>query len=146
MKRATSAVGDVSISLPILLFDGVCNLCNGGTQFVIRRDPAPGKFRFAALQSESGQALLRKHGLPPHALDSFVMIEGDRASVRSTAVLRVLHRLGFPWSIFYPLILVPRILRDAVYDGIAARRYRWFGKQETCMVPTPEIRSRFLSG
>lgn len=129
---------------PILLYDGVCNLCNGVTQFVIRRDPAPGKFRFAALQSDAGRALLRKHGLPEDSLDTFVMVEKGRAYLRSTAGLHVLRGLGFPWSVAYPLILVPRALRDAVYDWIARNRYSWFGRQESCVVPTPEIRSRFL--
>jgi len=130
---------------PILLFDGVCNLCNWVTQFVIRHDPAPGKFRFAALQSKPGQDLLRKHGLSPDSSDFFVMILGERSYVRSTAGLHVLRGLGFPWSIFYPLILVPRPLRDVVYNWVAAHRYHWFGRQETCIAPTPEIRSRFLS-
>lgn len=129
---------------PIVLFDGVCNLCNGITNFVIQRDPAPGHFRFAALQSECGQRLLHKHGLPTEDLDTFVMIDGDRALVRSTAALHVLRGLGLPWSLLYVLIVVPRPLRDAVYRWIARNRYRWFGQRDSCMVPTPDIRSRFL--
>lgn len=140
-----AAQGPTPAEQPILLFDGVCNLCSGVTRFVIRHDPPPGKFRFATLQSERGQEILRDHGLPGDVLDTFVMIEGKRAHVRSTAGLRVLRGLGFPWSIFHVLILVPRPLRDAVYDWIARRRYRWFGRKDACMVPTPEILSRFLA-
>ena len=138
---------------PILLFDGVCNLCNGITQFVIRHDPRPGKFRFAALQSEAGQRLLREHGLPTDDLDSFVMIDGggsaagkpSRPYLRSTAALRALRTLGFPWSLMYVFIIVPRPIRDAAYRWIARHRYRWFGKRDRCMMPTPEIQSRFLA-
>jgi predicted DCC family thiol-disulfide oxidoreductase YuxK len=129
---------------PILLIDGVCNLCNGIAQFVIRRDPSPGRFRFAALQSNCGQQLLREHGLPTEDLGTFVMIDGKRVFVRSTAGLHVLRGLGLPWSLLYVLIIVPRPMRDVVYRWIARNRYRWFGKQESCMVPTPDIRSRFL--
>lgn len=129
---------------PILLFDGVCNLCNGLVQFVIRRDPAPARFRFAALQSEAGQRLLREHGMSTSDLDTFMMIADGVAHVRSTAALNVLKRLGLPWSLASIFIAVPRPMRDAVYRWIARNRYRWFGRREACMVPTPELRSRFL--
>jgi len=129
---------------PILLFDGVCNLCNGITAFVIRHDPPPGRFRFAALQSESGQRLLREHGLPTDDLHTFVLIERGRALVRSSAGLHVLRGLGLPWCLLYPLVIVPRPLRDAAYRFIARNRYRWFGKRDACMTPTPEIAQRFL--
>ena len=129
---------------PILMFDGVCNLCNGLNQFVIKRDPPPGCFRFVALQSERGQAILRQHGLPTDSIDTFVMIDGSHAYLRSTAGLHVLRRLGFPWSMLFPMILVPVEFRDVLYDWIAKRRYRWFGRQTSCIVPTPDIRSRFL--
>jgi predicted DCC family thiol-disulfide oxidoreductase YuxK len=141
MTRVTERHAD----RPILLYDGVCNLCNGVTRFVIRHDPAPGRFRFAALQSELGLQILREHGLKRDIVDSFVMIEGERVHLRSTAGLCVLRRLGFPWSLLYACIAVPRPLRDAVYDWVARNRYRWFGRQDDCVVPTPEIRSRFLS-
>lgn len=132
---------------PILLFDGLCNLCNGVTKFVIRHDPSPGRFRFAALQSEAGQRLLRQHGRPSDDLDSFIIIEGvpPRAYVRSTAALRTLKKLGLPWSLLYALIIVPTPIRDAVYRWIARHRYRWFGKRDVCMTPTPDVQSRFLS-
>lgn len=129
---------------PVLLFDGVCNLCNGIVRFVIRRDPPPAQMRFAALQSDAGRRLLGEHGLPSDRLDTFVLIERGRAYQRSTAALRTLRRIGLPWSLLYPLIVVPRLLRDAVYDWIARHRYGWFGRRDACVVPTPEIESRFL--
>jgi predicted DCC family thiol-disulfide oxidoreductase YuxK len=129
---------------PVLLFDGVCNLCNGLTRFVLRRDPAPGTFRLAALQSEAGRRLLREHGLPPDDADTFVLIEDGKLYVRSTAALRVCRLLGLPWSLLWVFVWLPRALRDAAYDAVARRRYRWFGRRDACMVPTPELRARFL--
>lgn len=129
---------------PVVLFDGVCNLCNGIVRFVIARDPPPGRMRFAALQSEAGQRLLRRHRLPVAELESFVLVEGDRAWRRSTAALRVLRLLGFPWALLWGLAVVPAPLRDAVYGWFARRRYRWFGKRDACMRPTPDVRARFL--
>jgi predicted DCC family thiol-disulfide oxidoreductase YuxK len=129
---------------PVLLFDGVCNLCDAAVRFVIERDPPPATFRFAALQSETGRALLGRFGLPVDALDTVVLLDGERAFTRSSAGLRVLARLGLPWSLLAVLLVVPRPLRDAAYDWIARNRYRWFGRRETCLVPTPEVRSRFL--
>jgi predicted DCC family thiol-disulfide oxidoreductase YuxK len=128
----------------ILLFDGVCNLCNALTNFVIRHDPPPARFRFAALQSATGRRLLERHGLPLDEPASFVVIDRGRALVRSAAVLRVLRILGLPWSLASLLVLVPRAWRDRAYDALARRRYRWFGRRESCIVPTPEIRARFL--
>ncbi len=127
----------------ILLFDGVCNLCNRLVQFVIRRDPQ-GKFYFASLQSVRGQQLLQKHHLSTHDLDSFVYIRGNRCDTKSTAALHLFKELGGWWRLLYGFILFPRPLRDAVYNWIAKNRYRWFGKQETCMIPTPEMKKRFL--
>lgn len=143
-RSARNAVSSASDDRPILLFDGVCNLCNGVTQFVIRRDPPPAKFRFAALQSQAGRRLQREHGLEEGALDTFVLIEDGVAYVRSTAALRVARRMGAPWSLAYAFIVVPRPLRDALYRWISRNRYRWFGVRDACMVPTPELRSRFL--
>lgn len=130
----------------IVLFDGVCNLCNAWVRFVIRHEPAPPRFRFAALQSEAGRALLGQDAQPGRTEepDSIVLIDGDRRFVRSSAALRVLAKLGLPWSILALLLLVPRPLRDAVYACVARNRYRWFGRREACMLPTAELRSRFL--
>ena len=128
----------------IILFDGVCNLCNRTVDMVIRRDPV-GRFRFAALQSERGKALAAEHGIDAEAMSSMVLIESGRAYVRSTASLRVYRRLRVPLKMLWPFILVPRPIRDAVYSFIAKRRYRWFGKRETCRLPTEAERARFLS-
>jgi predicted DCC family thiol-disulfide oxidoreductase YuxK len=127
----------------ILLFDGVCNLCNGLVRFTIKRDPLA-KIKFASLQSEGGQSLLKKFNLPTDDLDSFVYIIGERYYLRSTAGLHLLKDLGRPWSLAYSFIVVPAFIRDLVYKLIAKKRYSLFGKRDTCMVPTPEIRQRFL--
>ncbi len=127
-----------------ILFDGVCTLCNGFVQFVIARDPSA-RFRFASLQSPAAAALLRESGVTAPLPDSIVLVEGRRVFVRSSAALRILRGLRFPWVLAYGFIAVPRFVRDPVYDVIAAHRYRWFGKRETCMVPTPELKRRFLA-
>jgi predicted DCC family thiol-disulfide oxidoreductase YuxK len=129
---------------PIVLFDGVCNLCSGVVAFLIRHDRAS-RFRFAPLQSELGRALQVRHGLDPDALDTFVLVDDAGAHARSTAVLRILRELPAPWRWLWPLVAVPRPLRDALYGFVARRRYRWFGRRDRCFVPTPELRSRFLS-
>lgn len=128
----------------IVLFDGVCNMCSGIARFLIARDRTGRKFKFSALQSEAGQRLLREHGLSADDLETFVLIEGGSAHVRSAAALRVMRRLGFPWSLACALSIVPRPLRDWVYRLVARHRYRWFGKRASCMAPTPEMRARFL--
>jgi len=127
----------------ILLFDGVCNLCNGIVQFTIKRDPK-GKFKFASLQSESGQLLLKQFGLPTNDFNSFVFINGDNYFLKSSAGLHVLKELGGVWKVFYIFIIIPRPLRDFVYSIIAKTRYKIFGKLDTCMIPTPELKQRFL--
>jgi len=131
-----------------ILFDGVCNLCNGFVQFVIRHDAA-GQFRFAALQSEAGQALLAAHGQPltPAALAdpaSVVLVADGRVHTHSAAVLRIAGRLGGPWRLAAVGWLLPGPWRDAAYRFVAQHRYRWFGRQESCWLPTPELRERFL--
>ena len=137
-------VEPVAFERPIVLFDGVCNVCSRLTRFVIEHDPPPARFRLAALQSETGRRLLREHGLPKDELDTFILVEGDRALVRSTAALRLLALLGPPWSLLAVLRVVPRPVRDAAYNWIARHRYAWWGKRDQCMVPTPDVRSRFL--
>ena len=128
---------------PIVLFDGVCNLCNVAINFVIDRDPEL-VFRFASLQSSVGEELLARYDIDTNETDSIVLIEDARAYVKSTAALRIARRLGKLWPISYAFIIVPRPLRDVVYNGIAKRRYKWFGKREACRVPTPDERERFL--
>lgn len=127
----------------IILYDGVCKLCNGVVQFVLKFDRNK-IFRFAALQSEVGQKLLREAGVEPGGMESIVLIEQDRASMRSTAALRIARRLPMPWSCLYALVLVPQRLRDALYSAVARNRYRWFGRSESCMLPSAEVRQRFL--
>ena len=126
-----------------ILFDGVCNLCNGFVRFVVRRDPAAG-FRFAALQSPAAAALLREAGVASPLPDSVILVEDGRVYLRSGAALRIARGLRFPWPLAYAAIVVPRFIRDRVYDAVAARRYRWFGRRDVCMVPTPELQKRFL--
>lgn len=130
---------------PIVLFDGVCNLCNGTVQFIIDRDPS-GAFRFAALQSDAGKTALAARGraAPEGEPDSVLLLDGDRVYERSDAALRIARRLSGAWRLFFVFIVVPRFLRDLVYRFIAKHRYRWFGKTEECRVPTPELRARFL--
>jgi predicted DCC family thiol-disulfide oxidoreductase YuxK len=127
----------------ILLFDGVCNLCNGLVQFMIKRDPKR-KFKFASLQSNSAQKLLDRFGLPKNEFDSFVLIKGDKYFLKSTAVLLVLKELGGFWRLFYAFTVLPRSFRDFIYDRVAKSRYRIFGKRDQCMIPTPDLQSRFL--
>lgn len=127
----------------VVLFDGVCNLCNASVNFVIDRDPA-GRFRFAALQSEAAAPLLARAGLAPDHLGSIVLVEEGRIYTRSTAALRIARRLSGAWPLLAVFLAVPRPLRDLAYDVIARHRYRWFGRAEACRVPTPELRTRFL--
>ena len=128
---------------PIVLFDGVCNLCNGSVQFIIRRDPAA-RFRFASLQSPLGEELGPGSGSTRQAVDSVILVEGDRWYKESDAALRIARGMGGAWKALWALRLIPRPLRDAAYRLVARNRYRWFGKQETCWLPTPELRGRFL--
>ncbi|GIW36138.1 MAG: thiol-disulfide oxidoreductase [Meiothermus sp.] len=129
----------------IVLFDGLCNLCNSTVQFIIRHDPS-GRFRFASQQSEIGQKLLAQHNISTaQALaDSVVVLEGDKVWLESDAVFHILYRLGGIWSIPAVLWFLPKRLRDWAYRRVAKHRYRIFGKREHCMVPTPELKQRFL--
>jgi predicted DCC family thiol-disulfide oxidoreductase YuxK len=132
----------------LLLFDGVCNFCNGAVLFLIDRDPRE-RLVFASLQSELGQATLRAHGLLGGGDDlgasaSMVLIEEGRVYQRSAAALRLVRLLRWPWPLLYAAVLVPRAVRDWAYDTFAARRY-WFGQSNQCRVPTPELRRRFIT-
>lgn len=128
----------------IVLFDGECNVCNRTVDFLLRRDRER-RLRFAPLQSDAGRQLLARFGLPADRLDTVVLVEGDRFWTRSTAFLQALRRLPFPWPLASALRLVPRPLRDRAYDAFARNRYRWFGRRETCRVPAPDERDRFLA-
>jgi predicted DCC family thiol-disulfide oxidoreductase YuxK len=128
---------------PIILFDGVCNLCNGWVQFIIKRD-ARALFRFAALQSRAGQRILTQYGLCPQLLDSMVLIDAGSVFTKSDAVLRIVGYLPGMWPLLGLLRIVPRWLRNGAYDRIAENRYRWFGKKDACMLPTGNVAHRFL--
>ncbi|XBP66569.1 thiol-disulfide oxidoreductase DCC family protein [Bacillus velezensis] len=128
----------------VLLFDGVCNLCGGAVQFIIKRDPA-GKISFASLQSDTARELLASEGLPTEQFDSMIFIENGRIYKKSAAVLKVSRHLRGAWRLSAVFFAVPRPLRDRAYSFIARRRYKWFGKREACMLPSPEIKNRFLS-
>lgn len=128
---------------PVLLFDGVCNLCNVSVQWVLKHDPK-GIFHFAALQSDTGQAMLKRFHLDTNNLQTVVLLDGERVYLRSDAPLEVMRRLGGLWRILYGLKIVPRFIRDAVYNWVARNRYRWFGQREECLLPRPEWKARFL--
>lgn len=128
---------------PIVLFDGVCNLCSGSVQFILKRDPEA-RFRFASLQSEVGQTIQAEHGLDSGALSSVLLLEDGRLYRESAAALRIARHLPGAWKLLAAFKIVPRPIRDGLYRLIARNRYRWFGKSETCWLPTPELRGRFL--
>lgn len=128
------------VDRPVLLFDGVCNLCCSSVRFVLKHD-REGVFRFAPLQSDAGRRLA-----PNQTLDTVVLVDGAGVHTRSTAVLKTLKYLPFPWPVFYyTLIILPRALRDAVYNAIGTRRYGWFGRKDACWVPDSAVKERFLN-
>lgn len=128
----------------VVLFDGVCNFCNASVQFIIKRDPK-GHFRFTPLQSEAGQAILKQLGMNIMEFDSVVLYSAGRAHTNTGAALRIARRLSGGWPLMYYLFFpVPYFIRDLVYKLISKYRYRWFGRRESCMIPGPEIRARFL--
>lgn len=126
----------------IILFDGVCNFCNSSVQFILKRDSKQ-LYHFASLQSDAGKALLKKHGIPEDT-NSFVLIEGDRYFTKSSAALRVCRNLKGLYRFLYIFRFIPAPIRDIFYHVIANNRYKWFGKQESCMLPPPDVRKRFL--
>jgi predicted DCC family thiol-disulfide oxidoreductase YuxK len=127
----------------IILFDGVCNFCNSSVNFVIRHDKKD-RFHFAPLQSDTGKKLLDQFHENNMEMDSVVLIENNKLYKRSTAILRIARRLGGAYSLLYGFILVPRFLRDAVYDFIGHNRYKWFGKKDSCMIPTADVKKKFI--
>ncbi len=134
----------INVHNPILiLFDGVCNLCNGAVQFIIKRDSKE-KFRFASLQSAYGKSQLKKFKLDPDSLHTVVLIEQDHAFERSDAVLRIAKQLDGPWKFFAAFQILPKFIRDAGYQVIASSRYRIFGKNNNCMIPSPDLKYRFV--
>jgi predicted DCC family thiol-disulfide oxidoreductase YuxK len=129
---------------PILLFDGWCSLCNASVDFVLKRDPNQ-QFCVGTMQQPEGQRLLRQVGLPADYLATLVLVENDKAYLGSTAALRVAKKLTGAWPLLYPLIVVPIWLREPIYHWISRHRYRWFGKETTCRVPTTAEKGRFLT-
>lgn len=127
----------------IILFDGECNLCNGAVDFVIRRD-ANHHFRYASLQSEIGRSMLKEHGKNPDILDTIILVSGKKVYMRSSAAIRVCNKLGSLWPLMNVFLIVPSPIRDVVYDWIAKNRYKWFGKRDTCRLPTAEELALFL--
>lgn len=129
--------------MAVVLFDGVCNLCTGIVRFIIPRDPNA-HFRFAALTSDAAARALQATRAPGPLPDSLVVIDEGRIFTRSDAALRIARHLRYPWPLAGALVVVPRPVRDWAYDVIARHRYRWFGRQDACIVPTADIRTRFL--
>ncbi len=138
-----SSLEDVLERHTLVLFDGVCNLCNNSVNFIIDRDPKA-FFKFAALQDEAVKPLLTRYALSTDYLDSLVVVEAGQCYRSSTAALRIARRLTGGWPLFYAFIIIPRPVRDVIYNWIARNRYRFFGKRDTCRIPTPELRARFL--
>ena len=130
---------------PIVLFDGVCNSCNRFVNWIIRHDRRA-RFRFAPLQSEAGAEVQQTYGLDPSALDTLVLVERGKVHRRSSAALRIVRLVDGPWRVLYGLVVVPPPVLNFLYDWFARNRYRWYGKRDECMVPTPEVRERFLTG
>jgi predicted DCC family thiol-disulfide oxidoreductase YuxK len=127
----------------IILFDGVCNFCNSSVNYVIRHDQKD-RFRFAALQSDTGKKILEQFQEDTTATNSVILIQDNKLYKRSTAILRIAKRLGGAYLLLYGFIIVPRFLRDAVYNFIARNRYKWFGKKDSCMIPTEEVKRKFM--
>ncbi len=127
----------------VILFDGVCNLCNASINFILKRD-TKNQFLVGALQEEAGKKLLSNFEVNPKYLDSLVLIEDEKIYFRSTAALKIAKHLSGLWPIFYGFIIFPSGIRDGVYDWIGGNRYRWFGKKNTCRLPTPEEKAKFL--
>jgi predicted DCC family thiol-disulfide oxidoreductase YuxK len=127
----------------VILFDGVCNLCSGAVQFVLKRDKKK-RYKFASLQGEAGQALLYQYGLPLDNFNSFVLVENGKVLTKSNAALEIAKHLSGGWKLLSAFRIIPSFIRDGVYRLIASNRYKWFGKKESCWIPTPELRARFL--
>lgn len=127
---------------PIVLFDGVCNLCNSTVLWIIKHDPKR-QFRFASLQGDYGQQVLKQFHLPPDALNSFILLKDNQIYTKSTGALKVAKALNGLWPMLYIFIIIPAFIRNSVYDLIAKNRYRWFGKKESCTIPSPALKDLF---
>lgn len=133
----------IKINKRIILFDGVCNLCSGFMLFIYRRDPG-GIFKFAWLQEKQGQEILDWLELPVENFETIIFIENGQPYFKSTAFLKIVRHLRFPWPVLMIGMILPRFIRDWIYDYIAAKRYRWFGRKDNCLLPTGDLLKRFL--
>lgn len=129
---------------PIILFDGICNFCNSAVNFTLKRN-TKADILFAPMQSSSGQKILSQYHLPADRMESFVFIENKKPYKQSTAALKVCRHLNGLWPLCYGFIIIPKFIRDGIYNWVAKNRYKWFGVRQQCMIPTPEIKSRFLN-
>lgn len=133
----------MSASSPILLFDGVCNLCNGFVKFIIKNDKK-GVFRFAALQSPAGEKLIQQHNIQTGGLDSLILLKDNKYFIKSEAVFEIIKYLSSGWKLLFIFNIFPKKFRDFIYDQIASKRYKVLGKRESCMIPTKETMQRFI--
>lgn len=127
----------------VIIFDGVCHLCNASVDFVMKRDQKR-VFRYTANQMEAGRKILRDNGIDPDQIETVYLYENGKLYDKSSAALRIARKLGFPYNLAFGFIIVPAFIRNVVYDFIAKNRYTWFGKKETCRLPTAEERALFL--
>lgn len=128
----------------LILFDGVCNLCNTSVQYVIKHDKKD-KFMFTALQSEVGKQIIKKFKIDTIKMDSIILFSPDNGiHYKSTAALKIASQLGFPTNVLTVFLVIPTFIRNWVYDFIARNRYKWYGKKDACMIPTPELKRKFL--
>lgn len=135
--------GTVGSVKDIILFDGLCNLCSGSVQFIIKRDREK-TFQFASLQSTFGQNQLAKFHVDKNSIYSIIVIRGDQFFQRSNAALEIARRLDSGWPLLYGLKIIPRFIRDSIYGWISNNRYRFFGKKTACWIPNPALQSRFI--
>ncbi|MEP0987769.1 DCC1-like thiol-disulfide oxidoreductase family protein [Ekhidna sp.] len=134
---------DHSIEKPVIFFDGVCNLCNASIQFIIKRDKQ-NRFLFSSLQSDYAKLNLPPSFTEDQNLQSIILKKGNKVAKKSSAVLTIAKALSGVWPILYVFIIIPKFIRDWFYDIIARNRYKWFGKKDHCMIPSPELKSRFI--
>jgi predicted DCC family thiol-disulfide oxidoreductase YuxK len=135
---------DDTLFAPVVLFDGVCKLCNGSVNFILRRD-RKGRLKLAPLQSDYGRQVIASHAMKSNSRDSILLQEGARLSEKSTAIIRISKYLDGLWPLCMILLIIPRFIRDFVYDIVAKNRYHWFGKYDTCRLPNPEYEDRFYT-
>ena len=140
-KRVSFAI--LIMDNPIILFDGVCNFCNYWVTFAIKRD-RKNKLKFTPLQGQTAKQLLPQFHINPSSLSSVIFIDNGKAYTQSSAAIQICKHLDGGWKLFYALIIIPKFMRDGLYNIIARNRYKWFGKKESCMIPTPELKERFL--